>query len=121
MSVESELQQLVKDVLGGDARRALVAYRRLTVEYLPWIERRAVLAGRRQRYSWAAIGKLLGRSRQSVQERFGKVFNVGELAPPTAALVESDRAARYYTARRREAARDAAVDRADARGSLAGW
>jgi IS30 family transposase len=121
MSIERELQQLVKDVCSDDARRALAAYRRLSVEHLPWLERRAVLAGRRQRYSWAMIGRLLGRSRQSVQQRFDRSFTPDELMPPSAAAVEADLIHRYYSELRRDLARDARVDRAGDDGFLVGW
>jgi hypothetical protein len=79
MSVQVELHRLIDDVLGEDSKRALAAYRRLADDHLPWLERRAVLLARRRGASWAAIGRLLGRSRQSVQQRFDRVFTVDEL------------------------------------------
>jgi IS30 family transposase len=81
MSTQRELHQLVDEMLGDDGRRALVAYRRITDDHLPWLERRAVLAARRHGDSWAIIGRLLGRSRQALQQRFDRQFTVDELRP----------------------------------------
>ena len=81
MSTERELHRLIDEMLGDDPRRALLAYRRLTDDHLAWLERRAVLAARRRGDSWMTIGRLLGRSRQSMQQRFARRFAVDELRP----------------------------------------
>ena len=70
MDVARELHQLIDDLLGDDPRRALIAYRRLTVDEMPWIEQRVVALARRNGWNFARIGRLLGRTRQSVQSRF---------------------------------------------------
>ena len=81
MSTQRELHQLVDEMWGDDSRRALVAYRRITEDHLPWLERRAVLAARRRGDSWSMIGRLLGRSRQALQQRFDRQFTLDELRP----------------------------------------
>jgi hypothetical protein len=70
MNVGDQLHIIVEDLLGDDARRALIAYHRLVGDELPWIEQRVVGLARRDGWSWARIGRLLGRSRQAVQKRF---------------------------------------------------
>jgi hypothetical protein len=37
MTMQRELHALIDDALGDDARRALVAYRMLASEHLPWL------------------------------------------------------------------------------------
>ena len=68
--VRQELDRLVDEVLGDDPRSALLAYRDLADRQLPWIEQKIVALARREGLNWAEIGRLLGRSRQSVRERF---------------------------------------------------
>jgi hypothetical protein len=70
MNVRDQLHMLIEDLLGDDARRALIAYHRLVGDELPWIEQRVVGLARRDGWPWARIGRLLGRSRQAVQQRF---------------------------------------------------
>jgi hypothetical protein len=70
VNVGDQLHLLIDDLLGDDPRRALIAYHRLVDAELPWIEQRAVGTARRAGWSWARIGRLLGRSRQAVQKRF---------------------------------------------------
>lgn len=110
MTVERDLHALIDDVLGDDARRALVAYRRLTIEHLPRLERRAVLAGRRRGDSWAAIGRLLGRSRQSVQQRFDRAFSIDELRAPAPVVSDAEAAHLFYSLLIRDVQRDVWVD-----------
>jgi hypothetical protein len=70
VNVGDQLHLIIEDLLGDDPRRALIAYHRLVDDELPWIEQRAVGIARRDDWSWARIGRLLGRSRQAVQKRF---------------------------------------------------
>ena len=70
MNVADQLHIIIEDLLGDDPRRALIAYRRLVADELPWIEQRAVGLALRDEWSWARIGRLLGRSRQAVRKRF---------------------------------------------------
>lgn len=90
MSVDRELHGLVDDLLSDRAATALAAYRRLVDDQLPWIERRAVLLARRQNVSWAAIGRLLGRSRQAVRQRFERVIRLDEMRPPATPLMPGE-------------------------------
>src|SRR5262245_45234724 len=71
--VRDELHRLVDDVLGEDARSALIAYRNLAEQQLPWLEQRVVAQARLDGLNWAQIGRLLGRSRQSVRDRFASL------------------------------------------------
>ena len=48
MSVRAELHGLIDDLLEGEPRRALAAYRRLVEDQLPWLERKVVLAARHE-------------------------------------------------------------------------
>ena len=66
----STIQRHLREALGDDSRLALAAVRRLADEDLPWLEARAVRYARWRGYTWARIGRLLLRSRQSVRERF---------------------------------------------------
>ena len=70
MEVRDQLKALLDDVLDDDPRAALIAYRRLVEHELPWIEQRVVALARREEWNWAKIARLLGRTRQSVHERF---------------------------------------------------
>ncbi len=121
MTVRQELHQLVDDLCGDDSKRALAAYRRISIDELPWLERRAVLAARRRGASWAAIGRLLGRSRQSVQQRFDRVFDVGELSRPPVALPPGRAERKRLDSVRSDLARDRRVDAAGDDGSLVAW
>ena len=66
----STIQRHLREALGDDPRLALAAVRLLAEEDVPWLEARAVRYARWRGYSWARIGRLLLRSRQSVRERF---------------------------------------------------
>jgi hypothetical protein len=52
------------NVLTGRPAAALVAYRRLVDDYLPWVERRLVHRARGSGSSWDGLARLLGRSRE---------------------------------------------------------
>ncbi|MCU1389149.1 MAG: hypothetical protein JWL72_2487 [Ilumatobacteraceae bacterium] len=73
MNVRAQLDQLLDDVLSDDPRTALIALHRLVDDELPWIEQRVVALARREGWNWATIARLLGRSRQSVHERFRNI------------------------------------------------
>jgi len=75
------LDQLLDAILSDDPRRALAAYRDLADRQLPWLEQRAVALARMDGLNWAVIGHLLGRTRQTVRERFGTI--VARPAPGT--------------------------------------
>ena len=68
--VEREVRWLVDGLLSGDGAMALACHRVLVERHLPWIQRRAVRRARRQ-LSWSGLGRILGVSRQAVQQRFG--------------------------------------------------
>lgn len=70
MAIRTELHHLLDEVLGDDPRRSLIAVRRLHDDHLPWLEARAVAKAREHGWNWAQIGRLLGRRRQSVRERY---------------------------------------------------
>ena len=70
MSVRDDLGRIIDDLLDDDPRTALLAYRRLTADELPWLERRVIALARREGWNWATIGRLLGRTRQSMRQRF---------------------------------------------------
>ncbi|MCU1393737.1 MAG: hypothetical protein JWM34_2165 [Ilumatobacteraceae bacterium] len=72
MEVRDQLKTLIDEVLDDDPRTALIAYRRLVDDEIPWIEQRVVALARRENWNWATIARLLGRTRQSVHERFRK-------------------------------------------------
>jgi hypothetical protein len=57
-------------MLADDPRQAMIALRAFTEHDLPWLERRTVREARRAGYSWARMGRLLGRSRQGLRQRF---------------------------------------------------
>ncbi len=73
MDIGTRLHRLLDDMLGQDPRRALIAYRQLADEHLPWLEQRVVALARREAWTFARIGRLLGRSRQAVQQRFQRI------------------------------------------------
>jgi hypothetical protein len=79
MARTDELHRLLTEALDDDPRAALIACHRLADEELPSIERRAVRRARENGWTWARIGRLLGRRRQSVRARFA---DVEETAPP---------------------------------------
>ncbi|CAB4886268.1 unannotated protein [freshwater metagenome] len=70
MDIRSRLHVMVDDILGDDPRTALIAFRELSGEQLPWLEQRVVALARRDEWAWARIARLLGRSRQQVHQRF---------------------------------------------------
>jgi hypothetical protein len=72
MNARRDLHRLIDDLLGDDPREALIAYRRLTNDEVPWLEYRVVNLARKQKWNWAKIGRLLGRSRQGLNSKFGK-------------------------------------------------
>jgi hypothetical protein len=121
MSVEREVRWLIDGVLGDDVAMSLACLRILQDDYLPWLERSAVLRARRSGRDWARIGRLLGRSRQAVRKRFGGVAPVGALLPPSLPAteqseVEAERRAVVAQFRRERDADDAATT-----GSLTAW
>lgn len=70
MDFGTRLHRLLDDVLGQDPRRALIAYRELANEHLPWLELRVVALGKREGWSLARMGRLLGLTRQTMHRRF---------------------------------------------------
>lgn len=70
MDIRRELHEQLDDTLGDDPRRALIAYRSLADDHLPWLEQRVVALARRDGWDWGRIGRLLGRTRQSTREKF---------------------------------------------------
>lgn len=111
-----ELYDRVDEMLADDPRVALFAIRRMLDEEIPWMEQRAVRLARSHGKPWATIGRALGRSRQSVQQRYGRLDQQWSSVPnrPHPLADRMDRelrmALRDADARRKQAARDAAGD-----------
>jgi hypothetical protein len=82
MATTDELHRLLTEALDDDPRAALIACHRLADEELPAIERRAVRRARESGWTWARIGRLLGRRRQSVRARFAAVDEAAPLRLP---------------------------------------
>ena len=81
--------ELLAEALGPDPMRALIAYREIADNQLPWLEQRVVALAVREQLSFAHIARLLGRTRQSVHAKFRTI--VARPAPPTpAALAERE-------------------------------
>jgi hypothetical protein len=70
MDVRHRLVAMIDDLLGNDPRAALVALPELRDEQVPWLEARAVALARRERWSWAKIGRVLQRSRQQLNRQY---------------------------------------------------
>lgn len=66
--LRDDLDTLLDAILGDDPKQALAAYRDLADRQLPWLEQRVVALARRDGLNWAVIGRLLGRTRQTVRE-----------------------------------------------------
>lgn len=118
--VEREIVQLTIDALGARPGVALGSMRLLVDEYLPWLERRSVHRARQQGTSWAGIARLLGRSRQSIHERFVRTVSVSEVLPPPP-LGSSERDASERRDATRQRRRMADADGAELDGGLVPW
>ena len=70
MDFGTRLHRLLDDVLGQDPRRALLAYRQLADEHLPWLELRVVALAKREGWSLARMEGLLGHTRQTMHRKF---------------------------------------------------
>jgi hypothetical protein len=70
MDIRRQLHEQLDHTLGDDPRRALIAFRSLADDHLPWLEQRVVALARREGWDWGRIGRLLGRTRQSTREKF---------------------------------------------------
>lgn len=70
MGARTDLRRRIDEALIGPPHDALIAVRILIDDDLTWLQRHVVGRARRAGYSWAEIGRLLGRSRQAVRERF---------------------------------------------------
>lgn len=81
MTCPTEIKQRIDEAVGVEPRLAVVAVRRLRSEDLPWLEERAVRFARAQGYSWARLGRLLGRSRQATQKRFAPIDGTPQPMP----------------------------------------
>ena len=81
MTRPADIRRDIELALGGDPRMSVVAVRRLGAENLQWLEDRAVRFARVEGYSWAQIGRLLGRSRQAVRQRFGDIDGTAQPLP----------------------------------------
>jgi hypothetical protein len=69
--MEAQLIHLIRQACGDEPKHAIYAVRLLAGE-LPWLEQHAVVVARRSGWSWARIARGLGRTRQSVWERYGQ-------------------------------------------------
>ena len=72
---QDELVGMVERALSEVPREALIGSRQLELE-LDWLFDRAVALARRDGYEWARIGRLIGRSRQAVRQRFATIVPV---------------------------------------------
>ncbi len=70
MGARTELRRRLDEALIGPPHEALIAVRVLIDDDLVWLQRHTVGRARRAGYTWAEIGRLLGRSRQATRERF---------------------------------------------------
>lgn len=111
-----ELYDHVDEMLAEDPRIALFAIRRMLDEEIPWLEQRAVRMARADGKAWATIARALGRSRQAVQQRYGKLEQqwspIPRRRPPLADQIDREgrRALADNAARRRQALSEAAGD-----------
>jgi hypothetical protein len=130
MDVRVDLHRLVDEVLDDDPRAALIAYRRLADEHLAWLEERVVRLARREQWTWARIGRLLGRSRQAVRQKHPDSLHPPRRAPRRAEYAEAERrrAERALAAsgarrsgRRDGGDRDAGDDPDDDAGEVVAW
>jgi hypothetical protein len=69
MPTLEEIHLHVDNAGGDDPRLALIAVRKLLLDDLPFLERRAVQMARREWWGWAPISRLLARSRQAVRQK----------------------------------------------------
>ena len=102
-----------------DAEEALIGARRLEL-LVDDVLLHAVRQARRRGYPWARIGRLLGRSRQAMRQRFGAL--VPEPAPKVTAreLVAQHRAYVHVTQAERVRRADATPDAGGTTGGGAG-
>jgi hypothetical protein len=88
-----QLRSVIRDAGGSNPRLALAAVRVLEND-LDWLRRRAVRLARQSGYDWGTIGRLLGRTRQSVRERFADdTAPLDPLPPHARGLSDTDE---YY-------------------------
>ncbi len=118
--VEREVVQLTIDLLGPRPAIALGSLRLLIDDYLPWLERRSVQRARVAGTSWAGIARILGISRQAVQQRFTTPVSMGDVIPPPA-LRRPDQEATRRRDDARQRRRVADADSAHDDGGLVPW
>ena len=86
-----DLRQLVRNAGSANPRTALAAVRILEDE-VEWLLVRAVRLARTHGYDWGRIGRLLGRRRQSVRERFERLApRYGPLPPHVSERTDLER------------------------------
>ncbi|MFK8022943.1 MAG: hypothetical protein AB8G26_03170 [Ilumatobacter sp.] len=116
-----ELLQLWYDVVRRPNVAALAAWARLSKDYLPWVERRLVHRARRDGMSWSAIGRLLGRSRQAVQQQHDRVMTPDELLPPSRRLGAAEQETREQRASLAEWKARQSFDDESTEGAVVPW
>lgn len=52
MDLHGRLNRCIGDTLGQDPRAALIAYRQLADEYMPWLETRVVALAKRRKWTY---------------------------------------------------------------------
>jgi hypothetical protein len=88
-----ELSCLIDDVLGEDAKAALIALRQFGNE-LDWLEERVITRARADGWSWRPIGRLLNVDHSSLSRRFRHVDRAPRLRPaPEPSWGQADTAA----------------------------
>jgi len=121
--VEREVGVVVSWLLSDDWRQSLAAQRLLAESYLPWLERRAVHRARGVGASWAAIARVMRRTRQAVRQRFAEsaVFTVADLLPPALPESRADADGAELWVMLADIRRRREADDASAVGSLVPW
>lgn len=95
MNLHGRLNRCIDDTLSQDPRAALIAYRQLADEYMPWLEARVVALAKREQWTYGRMSRLLGCSRQHLQRKFRVI--VPELPfDPDLAYQRSEREARRW-------------------------
>lgn len=118
--VEREVVQLTIDLLGPRPGLAMSSLRLLVEDYLPWLERRSVHRARDAGMSWAGIARLLGITRQAVQQRFTVPVSMTDvIPPPELRRPDAEGVRRRDDAQQRRRVADA--DSAGSEGGLVPW
>jgi hypothetical protein len=120
MYTKSRVVCHIEQVLDDDPRLALIALRQLLDEDVPWLERMAIRTARREGFEWSRIGRLLGRTRQAVRQRYGSIdgtFEAVRFDRPT----DGDRLFADYQRGLAERRRRQRLEELEASGDIVPW